>query len=181
MKKFMLILCALFLSANAGCAKREEAAIKIGGIEITAGEFEAALEMSQFAGKGEAGRREFLDHLISRKLILREAERMGLDKDAEFLQSIQLFWEQSLLKLALAHKIKELTARVNVDDREIADYFHKRKEDEFVGKELSAAYEGIKLLLFRQKQAAALEDWITGLRNKAGVEIDYPLLGIENK
>jgi hypothetical protein len=179
MKKLMVIMGVVLLLTGWGCAKKEKAAIRIGEIQVTAEEFAEAFKASQFAGAGEAARGEFLDTFISRKLILKEAEELGLDKDARFLQSIQLFWEQSLLKLILANKVKELAVTIGVDDREIEDYFQSRKEQDYADKELSEVYEQIKLFLFRQKQARAIQDWVSSLEDKTKIEINYKLLGIE--
>ena len=179
MKRVIFAVLAIFLLTGCGEVKKEKAAIKIGDIEITAKEFDDAFKSSQFASQGDARRREFLDTFIARKLILKEAERLGLDKDPEFLQRIQLFWEQALLKLALAQKIKELSITVDVDDSEIKNFYERRKDKDYPDKELSEVYDQIKWLLFRAKQTQIIQDWSSDLRNKAKIKIDYKLLGIE--
>lgn len=179
MKKVVFIILTVFLFSNWGCVKKEKAALKIGDIQITAKEFDKAFESSKFAGSTEAVREKFLNMFISRKLILKEAERLGLDEDPQFLRSIQLFWEQSLLKLILSRETKELSVAIKVDDREISNYYEKRKEQDYADKELSEVYAQIKLLIFRAKQSKAIQDWASSLRNKTKIEIDYKLLGIE--
>jgi len=179
MKRLIILVLAMFLFTSLGCTKKERAAISIGDIQITAEEFNKALEASRSASAGVAERKEFLDTFISRKLILKEAEKSGLDKDDKFLQSIQLFWEQSLLKLILANKMKELAANIIIDEREIEDYYRMRKAEIYPDKELSEVYDVIKILLYRKKQTQAVQDWAASLKNKAKIEIDYKLLGIQ--
>ncbi|MGD9015595.1 MAG: SurA N-terminal domain-containing protein [Candidatus Omnitrophota bacterium] len=179
MKRFTFLVLAMFIFTGLGCAKKEKAAINIGDIRITAEEFNKAFEASRSVSAGVAERKEFLDTFISRKLILKEAEKLGLDKDDKFLQSIQLFWEQSLLKLILANKMKELAANIIIDEREIEDYYQMRKAENYPDKELSEVYEVIKILLYRKKQTEAVQDWAASLKNKANIEIDYKLLGLE--
>jgi len=179
MKKFMLMLGFILLFVGLGCAKKERPAIRIGDIQFAAKEFDKAFNESKSASAGAAERKEFLDTFISRKLILKEAERLGLDKDPKFLDSIQLFWEQSLLKLILAYKMKELAADIMIDDREIEEYYRSRKEENYANKELSEVYGLIKVLLYRQKQSEAVQAWADSLKEKTKIEIDYKLLGIE--
>ena len=78
MKKLMIVICSLLLLIGCGCAKKERAAIKIGDIDVTAEEFQSAFKSTMPEAEGDAQRKGFLDTFISRKLILREAERLGL-------------------------------------------------------------------------------------------------------
>ena len=128
MCKNIFIISVIFLLFICGCAKKEKEVIKINDIEITREEFEAAFKSSSLADEGEAKRKEFLDIFISRKLMLVEAQRLGLDKDPKFLQNVQLFWEQSLLKLVLEKKMNELSLVINVDNKEVIDFYDKLKE-----------------------------------------------------
>jgi len=177
-----ILTLSLMILLFSGCCglKQEKAAIKIDGIEITAREFDKAFSLSQFAWKGPDGRKEFLDTFIQRKLILKEAEKLGLDKDPRFLDDIQLFWEQSLLKLILSKKMNRLSNDIIIDEAEIKDYYRQNKEKSFAGKQPEQVYDQIKLLLFKAKQAKAIGDWVDSLRKQAKTDIDYQSLGINN-
>ena len=50
-------------------------------------------------------RQNFLSALIDRKLLLQYAQKEGFDKETSFLQTIERFWEQSLLKIVLDKKM----------------------------------------------------------------------------
>jgi len=180
MKKIFiwLVVSGIFLSA--GCAKQEKPAITIGPITLTAEEFDSAYQRAKGSGGGSAGRKEFLDVLTTRKLVLLEAEILGLDKDPQFLESLQLFWEQSLLKLVLARKLNELSLICKVSDKEISDYYQRHKDSDFQGKELAEVQGQIKTLLYRIKQQLELQRWTTSLRKGTRINIDYGLLGIPN-
>jgi hypothetical protein len=178
MKKLVLLGLAVLLVSSCGWLKKEEKpAVSIGKVRISAGEFQRAFEASGFARDG--GKKGFLETFISRKLILLEAERLGLDKDPEFLRGVQDFWEQSLLKLALSKKIKELVSAVDISEEEVQSYYRKNKEQEFADKEFEQAHDRIKWQLLRDKQETAIEDWADSLRKDARIIIDYKLLGIE--
>jgi len=179
MRKFMLIALVMFLCSGWSWKQKKDAAIVIGDIRVTAEEFENALAESRYEENDPAQRREFLDAFIARKLILKEAERKGLDKDPEFLKSLQLFWEQSLLKLVIAKRMDEATGSIKVEQKEINKYYLQHKL-EFGEKTLSEVYNQIKWILFKEKQRAAIEDWTEQLKAATPVDIDYNRLGMEN-
>ena len=179
MKKTILIILTIILLSAWGCVKKEKAAIKIGEIEVSVEEFDMAFKSSRFLNGKGTQRREFLDTFISRKLMLKEAEKLGLDKDPSFLQDIQLFWEQSLLKLLLSKKIKELTANIKIEDKMISDYYEQHKNENFSDKQLKDVYSQIKAALIKEKAGRAITDWANSLKNKTKIEIDYKLLKLE--
>ena len=180
MRKNIIFLFFLFLSLLfVGCTSKKNVAIKIGKIEITKEEFDDAFSNSSYAKQGKS-KEEFLENFISRKLILKEAERLGLDKDPKFLKNIQLFWEQSLLKMTLSRKIKELSFGIHVSDKEVRDYYLTHQDD-FKDKKLEEVYDRIKWILFAQKQRQAIQDWINSLKEKTPIYVDYKALGIKKK
>ncbi|MFH1457704.1 MAG: hypothetical protein ABIG31_00860 [Candidatus Omnitrophota bacterium] len=179
MKKFTMFALSIILCACWGCSKKEKVAIRIGDISITASEFNDAFEEGRFQSGMELSRKDFLDATIVRKLILKEAEDLGLDSDPQVLKSLQIFWEQTLLKLALARKINEITVPINITDEEIIAFYEENKDEDFAGKEFSDIRNEIKLVLFRKKQQQALREWTDNLHNKKRIVIDYQLLGIQ--
>jgi hypothetical protein len=179
MKKTFFIIFVIFLFVCTGCAKKEKAALKIDKIAISASEFNKAYETSALMGLNTAGKKEFLELYISRKLILEEAEKMGLDKTPEFLQQIQLFWEQSLLRIMLSRKINELSMELKVWDQEVKDYYEKQKQSLYQDRPLSEVAGQIRVSLLRLKQARALEKWAASLKDKSKITVDYKLLGID--
>jgi hypothetical protein len=178
--KFIAYLIILSLAATA-CAKKEkeEPAIVIGKIKVTKLEFENAFERFNFDKQADIeARKAFLENYIDRKLILKEAENLGLDKNEEFLQNVQDFWQQSLIKLTLDKKTKELFLSIRVSDKEISDFYKDHKND-FAAKDLSSVYGEIKLILLKEKQKKAVSDWLDSLRKKTNIKVDYKLLGLE--
>lgn len=177
--KIIIIICIVLITL--GCAKKtsEGPAITIGKIKVTKGEFENAFERFNFDKQVDAtARKAFLENYIDRKLILREAENLGLDKNEEFLQDVQDFWQQSLLKLALDKKTKELFLSIKVSDKEINDFYNANK-DKFSAKDLPNVYSEIKLVLLKEKQKKAVSDWLDSLRKKTDIKVNYKLLGLE--
>jgi hypothetical protein len=172
-----LSIILIFLS----CAKKtqEEPAIIVDNINITRSEFDSAFNRSNFEKESSKEiRKDFLDNFINRKLILKEAQRQGLDKDQQFLNDIQDFWEQALIKITFDKKIKELFLTVKVSDTEINNFYYANK-DKFGTKDLLNSYNEIKLLVLKEKQKKAINEWLDSLRKKAKIKINYKLLEIE--
>ncbi len=178
--KILLLLMVILLGIN--CAQsNEEPVISIGPIKITKNEFEKDFAKFNLSKPDtQEARQEFLDNLINRKLILKEAEARGLDKEESFLEDVQDFWEQALLKRAVDKKAKELFLTIKVGDDEIKDFYDANK-DKFSGKTFEDVYPEIRLIIFKQKQKKAVEDWMDSLEKQANVKINYKDLGIEER
>ncbi len=177
--KFYIYGVILFLSFTlVSCAKRERTAIEIGKISVSAEEFNRAFKKSPYQKESGKGRRQFLDRIIDKKLILSEAENLGLNKDPHLLQDLQLFWEQALLKLTLEYKSRELLSSIKIGDEEMERYFKENIQPQYSSKTFSEMKEAIKKILAREKQNELILEWIESLRNKAAIHIDYDQLGI---
>ncbi len=118
MRKVLFPAFILFLFILTGCGRQKQSAITIGNISFSAQEFEQAFKNSRYAidqsnpARLTLNRKAFLEDFISTKLILKEAEAQGLNKDPQFLNAIQDYWERGLMKLMLAQKNKELASSV---------------------------------------------------------------------
>jgi len=116
-KKVMWGVLAAFLFVS-GCGPKPgavpggEVVVSINDYKITRGEFESEFKDSPYGTVDTPeSRQNFLNALIDRKLILQYAQREGFDKERPFLEAIEKFWEQSLLKIVLDKKMLEMTAR----------------------------------------------------------------------
>jgi len=178
MKRIFVLSIVVLVLSGWFWQKEEKPVITIDGIQVTAKEFQNAFKSSRFAAEGEKGKEDFLDTYISRKIMLKQAEDAGLDKDPEFLNSLQQFWEQSLLKLVLSAEVNKLSAKIKVGDDEIQKYYNENKDKDFKDSELSDVYSQIKWVLFKKKQSETLHQWIDNLKKQAKIKIDYDALGV---
>ena len=171
-----LLFVALLLC---GCSpETDKTVITIDTIKIKAGEFEEAYRNARMASSYDLSRKDFLGMFVTRKLMLKEGEALGLDKDPHFLENLQVFWEQALLKFVLARKANELAVICRVSDDEIEKYYQSHKDTDFAGKELPEVSGQIRNLLFRIKHQNEMKRWTDSLKRKASVTIDYKRLGI---
>jgi hypothetical protein len=172
-------MLTFLLLTGFGCAAKDEAAITIDHIRISAEEFEAAFQASRFAPMGQEGRKAFLENYISLKLMLKEAEETGLDKDPQLLADVQSFWEKALFRLALARKSQSLASGVSVSEQEVLGYYQQNLQSHFAGKGLPEVYEQIKWRLLQEKQIQVIAAWTGALKAKAKIKIDSASLGLK--
>ena len=170
---FIFVLFLNFIS----CSKKETPVIVIDNIRISKEEFEEEFKKYNREVTKE-NINEFLENFINRKLVLKEAERLNIDKEKEFLKDLQNYWEQSLLKIVLDRKSKELFLSIKITDEEINNFYDKNKE-KFYNKDLKDVYSEIKFIITKEKQKQVLSNWIESLRKKSNIKINYKLLWLE--
>lgn len=97
---------------------QEKAALIINDRVISIDEFDKLYRSAPLNMKSD--RNEFLDHIITKELLIQEAKHEGIDKDESFRMSMQNFYEQSLIKILMDRKYKY--PEVTVTDDEVAKY-----------------------------------------------------------
>jgi hypothetical protein len=145
---------------------------------MSAEEFQEQFDNSDYPANKE-GKEKFLKDLISRKLLLQEAEQMGLDKEPEFLKEVERFWEKTLLKNIIYRKSKELSGEVSVYEDEIRAQYEKMIKEGLAEGTYEEMYDRIKWQLLREKQAAAFNEWLKDLRKNSEIEVNRQLLGLD--
>ncbi|MCD4718869.1 MAG: hypothetical protein K8S13_03290 [Desulfobacula sp.] len=84
---------------------------------ISEDEFE---KMSHAKTSHVMSREQFIESVITKQLLIQEAIRMDINKEESFRQSVENFYEQSLIKILLDRKWDSLV--VDVTNDEIAKY-----------------------------------------------------------
>src|SRR5271169_356729 len=111
MKMYKMIVIVVLLTiavSMTGCNKGTNGTIlaKVNRGAITGADFKKQLEdltpqMQQAVTSDAKARREFLDDLVGIELVIQEAKRQGLDKDAEFKK------RQDMMRKELEHRVQE--------------------------------------------------------------------------
>jgi len=173
----------LFLSLSIlGCSSKahnEEGTIltQVNDYKIGWQEFEGEFRASNYGRVDTVeSRRDFLRAFIDRKLILQDAQARGLDKQSTFMKMIEKFWEQSLLKLALDEKSKEIAGSATVSDKTIKDAYDKLSKEGKADKPYDQMYNQIKWEIIKLKEAQAMNEWLLELHNKSNIKVNYDLL-----
>jgi peptidyl-prolyl cis-trans isomerase C len=192
-----LSMLALFLSAT-GCNKATSSSdgavlAKINRGTITTSEFKKQLEelapqMQQAVMSDPKARKEFLEDLIGIELVLQEAKRQGLDKDAEFKKRQDMLKKElerrvqedaknelfnTVLKKEIGEKMSKIAAPT---DDEVLDYFNKNRDKitAAAGKKVSLKEVGpqLKMRLMQEKRRDLYLEYAKGLKAKAKITID---------
>jgi len=192
----IVALAGLLATMNA-CSKGSEGAVlaKVNRTSITSAEFKKQLEdlspqMQQSVAIDPKARKEFLEDLIGIEVVLQEAKRLGLDKEADYKK------KQETLKKDMEKRIreesrnelfntllkKELLGKMTPPtDQEVKDYYLKNREEikKATGKDLTlkqAEEKGLKNYVFQKKQRDAYLEYAKGLKAKAKIDIDEKAL-----
>jgi len=177
-------IVVLFCLALVGCGKAEppkKIVASINDYRVTLDEFEEGFAQSAYATRLDKAkaRQEYLDNLINQKLILQDAQKKNLDKDKEFLRSIERFWEQSLLTVAIGTKTKEINGAMVVPEEQIRKLYDQMLKEGLTAKSYEEMYPQIKWQAAKQFEAQMLSNWMDGLRRGADVKINESLFKAE--
>ncbi len=140
----MILALAITVS---GCNKGQDGAVlaKVNRGAITVADFkkqieELAPQMQQAVMADPKARKEFLEDLIGIELVIQEAKRQGLDKDADYKKRQEQLKKElerrvqeeakndlfnSLLKKELGDKMSKVAPPT---DKEVQDYFTQNKD-----------------------------------------------------
>jgi hypothetical protein len=175
MKKALVLFLALILISGCGFKSKKEAPylIKINNYTITFQEFEEQFKESTYAKNDTPeSRKEFLNILVRKVLILQDAQKRNLDKDKEFLKMIERFWEQALLKRVIEKKTQEISGSFFVSDKEIQEAYNKLKEEGKAEQSYEKMYGQLKWKLTQLKESQAMDKWIAQLYKNATIKIN---------
>jgi peptidyl-prolyl cis-trans isomerase C len=198
--KLIIVVSTLALSISLfGCSSGSDSAVlaRVNRAKITAADFKRQLEdlnpqMQQAVASDPKARKEFLEDLIGIEVVLQEARRQGLDKDADFKKRQETLKKEmerriqedaknelfnGLLKKELADKLKQLPAPT---DKEVQEYYSKnqammRTAD---GKKLSLkeVEPQLKRRILAERQRDLYLEYAKVLKAKAKITVDEKAL-----
>lgn len=130
----VLLFGLIAILSIAGCARKkgpERIVATINDYNMTVDDFnyesKEVLRTGRLIGGVPITKEDILDALITKELLLQEAQKENLDKDRDFMKTIELYWEQTLLKNLLTKKSREIERKITVYKGEILDYYNKMK------------------------------------------------------
>jgi peptidyl-prolyl cis-trans isomerase C len=120
-----------FAACKPSTTSKGEVVAKGKDIVITTEDFKARLdEQSPFIRARYTSierKKEFLDNLIRFEVLAREAERQGLDKDPEVLNTLKKVMVQKLVQ----KNFQDMEGAKNLPDAELQKYYDEHKDDYF--------------------------------------------------
>ena len=121
-------------------------------------------------------KKEFLEQLIRKELLIQEAKKLRLDRKDKFIRTIERYWESTLIRDVIELKSKEIEKKVYVSEDEIEIRYKEMKESRNKLLPLQGIRDIISKELKEKKKTMMLEKWISDLRKKARIEIAEELL-----
>ena len=74
---------------------------------------------------------KLMDQLITRKILVQEAQKQDFDKQGTFMKEIERYWEQALLKFLINKRSKELMESVSAEEWEVRNEYRRKKRQVF--------------------------------------------------
>jgi hypothetical protein len=178
----VIILSAAFTltGCSGGQPEKPKAPVlaTVNGCEIRTDEFEQGFLSSAYANRDDAlqARREYLDALVNQKLIILDAQKKNMDKTPDFLNSVERFWAQSLLTVALGRKTIELHKGINVREEDARRIYENMVKDGVTTRPFEEVYPQIKWQAETERESQLLKGWIDGMRKGASVSVNESVL-----
>ncbi|UCF78233.1 MAG: peptidylprolyl isomerase [Candidatus Eiseniibacteriota bacterium] len=135
MRKLLYLLLIAFVAVT-GCAKDDSKKVvaRVGTRKITVGNFREAYFRvpPNFLPKvgGEEGRKQFLEDLVSKELLILEAYEQGLDKDEGVREEMVEIERQILLRDLYD---REVIAESKVTEKELKQLYEERAQEDEIG------------------------------------------------
>ena len=185
MKKASMYLLLFICFLSIFCCSQEkkdenEILAKINDYALTLDEFHsqlaAELEMDRDFKITEEAKKEFLEGLIKKEILIQEAKKRDLDRKEKFTRTIEHYWESTLIRDLMEAKGKEIEKRTIISQEEIESRYKEMKKSEAELPPLEDIKGKIERKMIEQKKHRVLKEWIDDLRKKAHVEVKQELL-----
>lgn len=162
-------------------AKSEEKVLAVvNGVNITQKDFddEVSAIPANYRAMVNANKAKFLDDLVLQELLSQEAKKQGLDKDTEFLRSLEKIKNKLLAKALIEKEVVEST---KVSEEDLKKYYDEHKSEFAVPEQVNAAH----ILIMVKENAAdaekkAAKEKAEGLLKKIEGGSDFAALAKEN-
>lgn len=175
----ILILIVGMLVLAASCTKEPEIdqtpIAKVNDYTITAES--CRRDLVAFADRKESpvlsyeDKKEFVDHQIRKELLIQEAVKRGLDKHKSFRQTIETYWEQTLIAVLLKEKSAELVENTIVTQEEIETRYQNMAQSRPRMPSLAEMTPELEQEIRREKETEALGNWIEDIRKNAKIAL----------
>jgi hypothetical protein len=169
-------ISAIILACSDGPTDRKILS-RINSYELTLDEFEEQLaaepEIDPSFKLTDETKKYFLEELIRKELLIQEAKSRKLDQQKKFIRAIEKYWELTLIRDLIEQKSREISSKIYVSEEETIERYHNMKQENPELADFKAMESEIKAVLKEKKKSLLLQQWISGLREKATVKI-YP-------
>lgn len=184
MKTFPIYLCStVFLFLTLSCSPEKDVGpvlCQINNYRLLKEEFQtqlaAELELKDDFKLTQKAKREFLEQLIKKELLIQEAKKRRLDQKEKFIQAIERYWEATLIRDLMVSQSQAVSQRIYVTEEDIKAHYKTMKPSDTTFSHLDEMRNEIRAAIREDKKTRMLEEWINALKKNADVEINEDLL-----
>ena len=129
-----ILMMTLFIGVS-GCSKQatdeSEILVKVNGYEMTVADFNAEIENSPYAGDENLDKEKYLEFVVRKQILIQEAQKQGIDRRESFMEAIERYWKQTLIKELLGEQTQKVYSEVKESDQsEVLDVWIQNMYDE---------------------------------------------------
>jgi hypothetical protein len=177
---FLIILCAFLFCCSPEKKEENETLAKINDYVLTLDEFQGQLAQEvkldkEFKLTKEA-KKEFLDQLITKEILIQEAKRQNLDRKEKFVRAIERYWESTLIRDLMEMEQQKIEGRTVVSQEEIEMRYNEMKNLDKNLPKLESIRDNIFQKILEDKKQRLLKEWSNQLKKRARIEINEELL-----
>jgi SurA-like N-terminal domain len=182
-KLFFMLISGLFLYLS-GCAREQDENVtvlaEINDYQLTLKDFETQLasnlEFERDFKLTQKAKKQFLNNLIEKELLLQEAMKLKLDRNKKFIAAIERYWEATLIKNLMELKGKDITKSTYVSQEEIEARYGEMKRSQANLPPMEEMQKKIVKKIKEEKKNRELSQWVQDLKRNAKIEINQKLL-----
>ena len=134
-----LLLIACFCAACSQKPDEKKVVARINDYVMTVKDLKEEIEHAPYSAKQKQNLEEALDLAIRKQILIQEAQRRGLDRKKSFMQTIERYWEQTLIK----ELIKEQSLKVYKSSATMAE------KDKALDVWMDGLYQKAKIKIYR--------------------------------
>lgn len=147
---FIVAAASVVVMAGCGKAKKENASAgevlaKVDGTVITMDQFkkeqEKLPEYVKASLETKEGKKQFLDNLVTRELILQKAEKAGMGKDEAVISKLEEIKKTLVIEALLK---KEIEGKAAFGEKEAEEYYASHKDEFKEGEKVKIAHIMVK-------------------------------------
>jgi Sec-independent protein translocase protein TatA len=174
------LACLLILGCTKGPTGEKDILATVNDFKLTISEFQNHLaddmEIAQNQKITEAAKKQYLEEIIQKQILIQEARRLKFDQKPKFIRTIERYWESTLIRDLMESKAQEIEKQVIVTQEDIDRRYQEMKEKDPSLRPLAEIEQKVVRKIREEKKTAMFQKWIEGLKQSANIHTNYELL-----
>lgn len=183
---FNIVLIFLLSALICGCMEANtdhqdnNTIARINGYHLPLDEYESKLvremEYDLSYKTTDKARKEFLNVLIKKEILVQEAVKLKLNRRTVFKAAIEKYWEATLVKTLMEEQAEQINKTTYITENEIREKYEQLKLKNASLPPFKQMEKDIALAIKEEKKTLLMDQWINALTEKADVRINQTLL-----